>query len=125
MCGNMVDGLLGSSLSIGFPEVNLSQSALTEEDVEQAIGVGWPEGDRVPAESLRDTEDPALKKELSLSLYLANEVVRSVDDGRQWVGKGPGAVTVAASWHLKADTLVGPVEVVSVSPAVQVSLALG
>ena len=107
-----------------FPEVNLANPMDHEEDVPETIGVGRPYSHRQSFEGSADFHVPALPRESALVLDPAYLVLRPILHRRQLFRKWPVTNMVATGWSGHSQGLMGPLQVVNLSPKVESLLAM-
>jgi len=89
-----------------LPQVDLADFLSTEDHVEDAIGIGSAQGDRLPAESLADAQGPVLEADEAVAVDLAHGVARPIGDVGQVPGKGSVTGVIARDRRFEPESLV-------------------
>ena len=109
----MVDTLM---MILGSPQVELGDLVGHEEDLPDAIPRGWSQGEGIAAEGLGQTPCLAHEVDAAAVLDLSHAIAGGVFDGRERRRIGARAGPVAAGGHGHVEGLVGPLEVVDMTP---------
>tara|TARA_B100001971_G_C17993503_1_gene433564 strand:- start:320 stop:625 length:306 start_codon:yes stop_codon:yes gene_type:complete len=95
-----------------------------EEYVPEAVCGCGPDCDRHRPESFADPVGLALERDNSMVLYAPHVIVWSVFYGRQRFWERSDTDLVAAGWSGEVQGLVGPLQIVDITPGAEPALAI-
>src|SRR5215510_12168970 len=105
-------------------EVDRSDGDVSEDDVEDTVGLGWPQSDGFCDECLGDPDKAGLEADSPIVVDPANDVVGRVVEGLDELTEGPRAGKVALSWHGQVESIVRSMVIVAMAPRVEGQLGL-
>src|SRR5438067_1436338 len=108
----------------GVVKVELHYVMVTEEHVEDAIVDCGTDGNGIAAATAADAHLAIVKADVAVLVDLANLGCRLIFDRRQQGRHLPGAGLVTSGRYGHSQRLVGPIEVVAISPGVELPLSL-
>src|SRR5215207_1977363 len=112
---------MGNGLSIAYvcPQVEGGDDLVAEDDLEEAIGFGWAQGDDFALKGFRKPERAAGEADAAALADAAEPIVVRIRKGSGDLAKGARAGGVAIGRNGQADALVRTLAVVDVAPALE------